>query len=37
MHNVLEISAFIKGRSQLGIKPLDINREVCDIYGMFKI
>ena len=32
-NNVLEIRAYIKGRSQLSIKPVDIHREVCDIYG----
>ena len=31
--NVLEIRAYIKGRSLLGIKDVDIHREVCDIYG----
>ena len=31
--NVLEIMANIKGRSILGIKAVDIHREVCDIYG----
>ena len=31
--NVLEIKAYIKGRSLLGIKAVDIQREVCDIYG----
>ena len=31
--NVLEIRAYIKGRSLLGIKAEDIHREVCDIYG----
>ena len=31
--NVLEIRAYIKGRSLLGIKAVDIHREVCDIYG----
>ena len=31
--NILEIRAYIKSRSLLGIKALDIHREVCDIYG----
>jgi len=31
--SVLEIRAYIKGRSLLGLKPVDIHREVCDIYG----
>ena len=31
--NVLEIMANTKGRSILGIKVVDIHREVCDIYG----
>ena len=31
--NVLENGAYIKGRSLLGIKAVDIHREVCDIYG----
>ena len=30
---MLEISAYIKGRSQLGLKATNIHREVCDIYG----
>ena len=34
--NVLEIRAYIKGRSLLGIKAADIHREVCDIYGRAK-
>ena len=32
-NNVLEIRAYIKGWSQLSIKPVDNHREVCDIYG----
>ena len=32
-NNVLEIRAYIKGRSQLSIKPVDSHREVCNIYG----
>ena len=32
-NNVLEIRAYIKGRSHLSIIPLDIHCEVCDIYG----
>ena len=32
-NNMLEIKAFIKGRSQLSIKPLDIHCEVCNIFG----
>ena len=31
--NVLEIRAYIKGRSLLGITAVYIHREVCDIYG----
>ena len=31
--NVLEIRAYIKGRSLLSIKAVDIHREMCDIYG----
>ena len=30
--NVLEIRAYIKVRSLLGIKAVDIHLEVCDIY-----
>ena len=30
--NVLEIRSYAKGRSLLGIKAVDIRREVCDIY-----
>ena len=30
--NVLETRAYIKGRSSLGIKTVDIHPEVCDIY-----
>lgn len=30
---MLEIRAYIKGRTLLGIKHVDIHREVCDIYG----
>ena len=29
--NVLEIRAYIKGRPLLGIKAVDIHREVCDM------
>ena len=32
--NVLEIRAYIKGRSLLGVKAVDIHRQVCDIYGV---
>ena len=32
VHNVLEIRAYIRGRMQHGLKPLDIHCEVCDIY-----
>ena len=32
-NNMLEIRAYIKGRSQHSIKPVDIHCEVCDIYG----
>ena len=32
-NNVLDIRAYIKGKSQLSIKPVDIHLEVCDIYG----
>jgi hypothetical protein len=31
--DVLEIRAYIKGRTLLGKKPVDIHREVCDICG----
>ena len=31
--NVLEIRAYIKGRSKLSLKPVDIHHEVYDIYG----
>ena len=31
--NVLEIRAYIKVWLLLGIKAVDIHREVCDIYG----
>ena len=31
--NSKEIRAYIKGRSLLGLKPVDIHREVCEIYG----
>jgi len=31
--SVLEIRAYIKGRSLLGLKPVDIHCEICDIYG----
>ena len=31
--NVLEIRAYIKGRSLHGIKAVDIHRKVCDIYA----
>ena len=34
--NVLEIRAYIEGRSLLGIKAVDIHREVCDIYRKVK-
>ena len=30
--NSMEIRAYIKARSLLGLKPLDIHSEVCDIY-----
>ena len=30
---VFEIRAYIKGRSVLGLKPVDIHRDVCDIFG----
>lgn len=29
----LEIMTYIKGKSLLAIKPVDIRHEVCDIYG----
>ena len=35
--NVLEIRAYIKGRSLLGIKAVDIHRKVCDIYEVGQI
>ena len=31
--NLMEIRACVKARSLLGLKPVDIHREVCDIYG----
>ena len=31
---MLEIRAFITGRSQLGLKATDNHGEVCDIYGL---
>ena len=31
--NSMEIRAYIKARSILGFKPVDIHREVCDISG----
>ena len=31
--NSMEIRAFMKARSLLGLMPVDIHREVCDIYG----
>ena len=34
--NVLEIRTFIKGRSLLGIKAVDIHREVCIFMGRAK-
>ena len=34
--NVLDIRAYIKGRSLFGIKAVAIHREVCDIYGKGK-
>lgn len=33
VENRLEIRAYIKGRSLLGLQAKDIHREVCDIYG----
>jgi hypothetical protein len=30
--DVLEINAYLKGRKFLGIKPVDIHREVCGIH-----
>lgn len=33
VENKLEIRAYIKGRSLLGLQAKDIHREVCDIYG----
>lgn len=32
-NNALQIRTFIKGRTILSIKPVDIHREVCDICG----
>jgi hypothetical protein len=32
--DVFEIRADIKVRTFIGIKPVDIHREVCDIYGV---
>ena len=31
--NSVEIRACIKARSLLGLKPVSIHREMCDIYG----
>ena len=31
--NSMEIRAFMKARSLLGLMPVDIHSEVCDIYG----
>ena len=31
--NSMEIRAYITVRSLLGLKPVDIHREVCDIFG----
>ena len=31
--NVLEMRAYIKGSSLLGIMAVNTHREVCDIYG----
>ena len=31
--NVFEIMTYIKGMSQLGLKAIDIHKEVGDIYG----
>ena len=35
--NVIEIRIYIKGRSLLGLKPLDIHSVVCDYYGQGRI
>ena len=35
--NVFEIRAYIKSRSLLGLKSVDIHREVCDIHGECQI
>ena len=32
-NNALEIRVYMSGRSLLGIKLVDINREICDIFG----
>ena len=32
--NSMEFRAYIKARSLLGLKPVDIHHEVCDIYGV---
>ena len=32
-NSIEKIRAYIKARSVLGLKPVDIQREVCDIYG----
>ena len=32
--NIMEIRAYIKARSLFGLKPVDIHRDVCDIYGV---
>ena len=31
--NSMEIRAYIKARSLLGLKPVDIHCEMCDIFG----
>ena len=31
--NSMEIRAYLKARSLFGLKPVDIHREVCDLYG----
>ena len=35
--NLMEIMAYVKARSLLGLKAEDIQREVCEIYGEGKM
>ena len=36
-NSVLELRAYIKGRPQFCIKPVDIYYEVCKIYGEYQM